>query len=236
MVRTYDKKKDINIQLSKNFKLSEFDCKCKRPECSIVLLDDALVDILQKIREHFGVSITVNSGHRCKKHNAEVGGSTTSHHMRGMAADIRVKGVAPEEVAKYAESIGIKRIGLYDEDHGYFVHIGSAITKNYWKNTSANKVNTFGGAPEPEKKEENIVEVKLPVLARGSKADAVKSLQNLLIGHGYQMLSTDGKTNYGADGSFGGATERAIAAYQKDKKLPVTKKADETTWKSLLRV
>lgn len=232
MVKTYNK--TAQKQLSQNFKLSEFKCKCSR--CSKILLDDELIKILQKIRDHFKVSININSGYRCESHNAEVGGASGSHHTKGMAADIVVKGIEPAEVAKYAESIGVKRIGLYDANHGYFVHIGSATTKNFWKNTNGNKVETFGGAPKPEKKEENVVEVKLPVLARGSKAKAVKSLQNLLIGHGYQMLSIDGKTNYGADGSFGGATERAIAAYQKDNKLPVTKKADEATWKSLLRV
>lgn len=232
MVKTYDKRKDQNVQLSKNFKVSEFDCKCKRSNCNIVLIDTALIDILQKIRDHFKVSINVNSGHRCKAHNTEVGGNSGSHHMKGMAADIRVKGVPCTEVAKYAESIGVKRIGLYDAAHGDFVHIGSGTTKNYWKNSSANKVDTFGGA----KKEEKFVEVKLPILKRGDKDDTVKSLQILLIGHGYQMLSTDGRTNYGVDGSFGGATERAISAYQKDNKLPVTKKADSATWKRLLKI
>lgn len=153
-----------------------------------------------------------------------------------MAADIVVKGVAPKEVAKYAESIGVKRIGLYETDKdGYFVHIGSADTKSFWYGQAGKQVETFGGAPKQEK-EEKFVEVKLPILKRGDKNDTVKSLQMLLIGHGYQMLSTDGKTNYGADGSFGGATERSITAYQKDSKLPVTKRADEATWKSLLEI
>ena len=95
-----------NKQLSSNFRVREFRCKCGK--CQTILVDDALVTILQRVRDHFGVSVNVNSGYRCEVHNEKVGGSQTSHHMRGMAADIRVKGVTPAEVAKYAESIGVQ--------------------------------------------------------------------------------------------------------------------------------
>lgn len=119
--------------MSNNFRLSEFKCKCKNSSCTTTLVDNELIKILQKIRNHFGVSININSGYRCLKHNSAVGGASGSHHTKGMAADIVVKGVAPKEVAKYAESIGVKRIGLYETDKdGYFVHIGSADTKSFW--------------------------------------------------------------------------------------------------------
>ena len=126
MVKKY--KRSEKLQLAKNFRLDEFKCKCG--ECDPILVDEALVDWLQKIRDHFGRSVNINSGYRCAKHNADpkVGGSPSSHHVKGMAADIRVEGVAPEEVAKYAESIGIRRIGLYDT----FVHIGSASSQSSW--------------------------------------------------------------------------------------------------------
>ena len=141
-VKTYDKSKDRCVQLSKNFKVREFACKCSR--CSIALVDEELVRILQQIRDHFGVSVDINSGYRCKEHNAEVGGDPNSSHMQGMAADIRVKGVAPREVAKFAESIGVKRIGLYEGDEGEFVHIGSGVTKRFWLGRKAVLVDTFG--------------------------------------------------------------------------------------------
>ena len=50
-VKTYDKSKDRCVQLSKNFKVREFACKCSR--CSIALVDEELVRILQQIRDHF---------------------------------------------------------------------------------------------------------------------------------------------------------------------------------------
>lgn len=49
----------------------------------------ALVDnLLDPLREAWGRPITVNSGYRCPQLNRIVGGVATSHHLRGMAADI----------------------------------------------------------------------------------------------------------------------------------------------------
>lgn len=49
----------------------------------------ALVDnILDPLREAWGKPLTVNSGYRCPALNRAVGGSATSQHVRGEAADI----------------------------------------------------------------------------------------------------------------------------------------------------
>ena len=45
-------------------------------------------EVLEPLREAFGQPVTVSSGYRCKALNAAVGGSATSQHMRGEAADI----------------------------------------------------------------------------------------------------------------------------------------------------
>ena len=215
MVKKY--KRSDKIQLSKNFKLDEFKCKCGK--CDPILVDDALIAWLQKIRDHFGKSVNVNSGYRCKTHNAspKVGGSPTSHHVKGMAADIRVQGITPEEVAKYAESIGIQRIGLYDT----FVHIGSDTTKKFWKGHNKVIVDTFGGKPKT-------VTLDLPVLRRCMKGEAVEALQVL--------LSAATQYNLAPDGSFGSATENALKAYQKSAHLDVDGSCGKATWSSLLGV
>lgn len=44
--------------------------------------------LLQPIRNKYGKSIIVTSGYRCQALNARVGGSVTSQHTKGMAADI----------------------------------------------------------------------------------------------------------------------------------------------------
>lgn len=44
--------------------------------------------LLQPIRDQYGKSIIVSSGYRCPLLNTKIGGSKTSQHMKGMAADI----------------------------------------------------------------------------------------------------------------------------------------------------
>ncbi len=215
MVKKY--KRSEKLQLSKNFRLDEFKCKCGK--CDPILVDEALVDWLQKIRDHFGRSVNINSGYRCAKHNADpkVGGNPGSHHMKGMAADIRVEGITPEEVAKYAESIGIQRIGLYTKKS--FVHIGSGTTKKFWMNDSTNEVNTFGGKPKN-------VTIELPVLRRGMKCEEVETMQVLLNVRGKYQLDTDG--------SFGGDTDAKLKDYQRKHGIKDSEGCGKATWKMLL--
>lgn len=134
--------KGKSLKVSTNFTSVEFDCKGKGC-CSSTIIDTKLVNFLQKIRTKFNAPITINSGYRCAKHNKAVGGASASYHTKGMAADIVVKGVEPKEVAKYAESIGVKGIGLYDT----FVHIDSRTTKSFWLGHAQTPTSTFGGAP-----------------------------------------------------------------------------------------
>lgn len=115
----------------KHFKRSEFACKCGK-HCNgfPVEPDEQLVRLLEKIRNHFGVPITINSGIRCKTHNANVGGASASQHMKGTAADIAVKGVAPVKVAAYVETLlpNTGGIGIY----GTFVHVDVRKQKSRW--------------------------------------------------------------------------------------------------------
>lgn len=214
-VKSY--KRSDRVQLAKNFKLDEFKCKCGK--CDPILVDEALVTWLQKIRDHFGKSVNINSAYRCAKHNADpkVGGSKSSHHVKGKAADIRVEGVTPVEVAKYAETIGIRRIGLYDT----FVHIGSDPTKKFWKGHEGTLVDTFGGKPE-------MVTLELPVLRRGMTCATVEALQVLLSAGTEHVLAPDG--------SFGRLTEEALEAYQDSNELKMDGVCGKATWSSLLGV
>ena len=82
--------------------------------------------------------------------------------------------------------------------------------------------------------EKKTVAVEPPVLKKGDKSDAVKAMQILLIGYGFEM-ENKGKT-YSADGSFGGATQNALDRYQSDKHLPATGKCDRGTWAALLGI
>ena len=63
---------------TKNFKVSEFACKC----CGENRIDQRILDMAQVIRDELGVPIHVNSGYRCAEHNARVGGVKGSYHTK----------------------------------------------------------------------------------------------------------------------------------------------------------
>lgn len=142
-IKTYAK--GSNTKLSANFNSSEFDCHGSGC-CSSTLVDDKLVTYLQQIREHFGKPLNISSGYRCATHNKNVGGATNSRHAKGQAADIYITGVTPAEIAKYAESIGILGIGLYETNSdGFFVHVDTRETKSFWYGQNEASRTTFGG-------------------------------------------------------------------------------------------
>ena len=89
--------------------------------------------------------------------------------------------------------------------------------------------------PAESKPATETVTVKLPVLKKGAKGNQVKALQALLIGYGYPMKDANGKT-YGVDGSFGGATDNAVRAFQKARGLGVDGSVGPATWNELLGV
>lgn len=60
-------------------------------------------NVLQPVRDAFGKGVKVNSGYRHPDVNAAVGGSRTSDHCKGMAADIEIPGVANHELATWIE-------------------------------------------------------------------------------------------------------------------------------------
>ena len=193
-------------RLAPNFRAEEFACKCGK--CTTALIDDVLVAQLQAIRNHFGKSVNITSGYRCAALNKAVGGDPNSSHMQGMAADIVVSGVKPTAVAQFAESMGIVRVGLYDD----FVHIGSGTVRRFWLGHQGSNVQTHGG--------EQSFAVTLPVLRRGDRGEAVKALQV--------------RFQLDADGSFGPATEAAVKAFQLKQGLPAHGIVDEPTCRALL--
>lgn len=59
--------------------------------------------VLQPVRDHFAKGVKVNSGYRAPEVNAAVGGSRTSDHCKGMAADIEIPGLPNYDLAKWIE-------------------------------------------------------------------------------------------------------------------------------------
>lgn len=218
--------KGSNAKVSDNFKVSEFACKGNGC-CSTVKIDKQLVTYLQKIRDHFGKSVTINSGYRCSKHNSAVGGSSGSKHTKGMAADIAVSGVKPAEVAKYAESLGIKGIGLYEGSDGNFVHIDTRTIKSFWYGHAQAKRTTFGGAPKAYTG--TFPSIKVTYYVTDKKGKKVKKTRNYLtvgdtgtqVIYLQKFLNWYGKYGLTCDGDFGGKTGNAVGKFQQAEKLTV---------------
>lgn len=126
-IKAYSKAKDGNKKLSTNFKVKEFACT---DGTDPIFIDTDLVAVLQKIRNHFGKSVTITSAYRTPTKNKACGGTTYSQHLYGKAADIKIKGVTPKKVAAYAETLLPKKggIGIYST----FTHIDVRATKSRW--------------------------------------------------------------------------------------------------------
>ena len=57
--------------------------------------------VLQPVRNYFGTAVRISSGLRVPELNSAIGGSTTSDHCKGMAADIEIPGVPNAELAQW---------------------------------------------------------------------------------------------------------------------------------------
>jgi len=97
------------IRLSKNFALSEMvkSATAERlgvdnspSDIHLVNLTHLAIHILQPVRDEFGV-ITINSGYRSPALNAKVGGSKTSQHCNGQAADFESFSTPNPDLAKW---------------------------------------------------------------------------------------------------------------------------------------
>lgn len=241
--------KTNKTKLTKNFAINEFACQGSGC-CSTVKIDTDLVAILQKIRDHFGKSVIITSGYRCPTHNRSASKSTSSYHMKGMAADIVVDGVAPLEVAKFAESIGVLGIGQYSN----FVHVDTRTTKFFWYGHEQSPRSTFGGKVETAAKDDYTQEQfvkdlqKIFGLSQTGVADskllaktvtisaiknykhpAVKPIQKRLYALGYTEVGT-------ADGVAGNKFSTALTKYQSKNSCVVDGEltAGHKTWKKIL--
>lgn len=100
----------------KHFELEEFACPC----CDDNEMDLMFVMALDKARESAATPFVVNSGYRCADHNEHVGGSETSSHLKGLAADIDASGShARFLILRSLLEHGFTRIGIA----GDFIHV-----------------------------------------------------------------------------------------------------------------
>jgi uncharacterized protein YcbK (DUF882 family) len=109
------------MRLTKNFSLSEFDCK-DGSEMPSQLLPNVLelAESLQELRNVLNSPIRINSAYRSLEHNSSIGGTNSSQHLFAKAADIVVKGKTPAQVATMIKLLILQGkmkqggIGVYD--------------------------------------------------------------------------------------------------------------------------
>jgi uncharacterized protein YcbK (DUF882 family) len=123
----------MSDRVSPHFTRKEFTCpNC---DCNFGAVDVQLLEILEKVRTHFNAPVKITSACRCLKKNRDIGSKDSSQHVKGVAADIKVKGVTPQEVYDYLDqNIDPPGLGRYDTFTHVDVRIGSYAR---WDSTHA---------------------------------------------------------------------------------------------------
>lgn len=222
-VKTYSKAKDGEKRLTENFRVKEFACKDGTDK---ILISMELVVMLQKLRAKLceklcgEVSININSGYRTKAHNKKIGGSPTSKHCKGLAADIICKKdgkvVPAKEVCAAAQDIDFDGIAYISATA---THVDCRGYRWWADETKGNKkvadFYSYYGMAYPEPTE---------TVKKGDKGTPVRWVQDKLKKAGY---------NLAVDGKFGGGTDRALRAFQKKKVPPADGKCGRNTRNAL---
>lgn len=205
-------KRGDKTALTKNFTRDEFQCQCKK--CEAQMIDTELVEKLQRIRDVLGVPLKITSGYRCIVHNASktVGGSRTSKHLYGFAADWRTlnRTLNPVALGIIAQAVGFGGIGIYWHPEAAMCHADTRAGKATWLCTSpgvypSTTYNAF----------------ILPTIRRGCTGDANRAATKML----QRLLKLT------PDGLFGEATENALLRAQESYGLKVDGICGPTSWK-----
>lgn len=100
------------MQLTTNFSLAELTRTSQKAanvpnQTELDALKSLATNILQPLRDALGKPIQITSGFRSEAVNEAVGGASTSQHRFGQAADIKVAGMTPFELASKIVELGL---------------------------------------------------------------------------------------------------------------------------------
>lgn len=142
------------MKLSDNFYLSEFvkselavrkgidNSPSSEVTANLKLLAE---EVLQPVRDHFNKPVTINSGYRSKALNEAIGGSSSSQHVKGEAADFEIIGMDNKDLANWIkDNLEFDQLILEfyeDEDlNSGWVHCSYSASKNRKSVLTAKKV------------------------------------------------------------------------------------------------
>lgn len=120
----------VNYYVTDHFLLSECICPC----CDRIKVVPGFyshMELLERMRQELGSAIVINSGYRCEKHNAEVGGKPRSWHLI-FATDVKPEDGDERKLLwlyRMALELGFGGIGKYET----FIHLDMRPEEARWR-------------------------------------------------------------------------------------------------------
>jgi hypothetical protein len=145
------------MNLSPNFTLEEMIASetASRHGIDNTPDNDALMNLrrlalfLEEVRKVVGMPLHINSAYRSPEANKKVGGKATSQHCKGAAADIKVKGMTPDQVVRAIIKAGLP----YDQvirEFDSWTHVSISNTKDEKPRKMALIIDKNGTRPFPK--------------------------------------------------------------------------------------
>jgi len=124
------------MNLSPNFTLEEMIASetaarygiDNTPDNDVLMNLRRLALFLEEVRKAVGMPLHINSAYRSPEANKKVNGKPSSQHCKGAAADIKVKGMTPDQVVKAIIKAGLN----YDQvirEFDSWTHVSIPNTK-----------------------------------------------------------------------------------------------------------
>jgi uncharacterized protein YcbK (DUF882 family) len=93
------------MKLTNNFNLNEFNKHNFTLTETVLRNIQELAKNLQVLRDEVKKPIKITSGYRDPSFNKKIGGATQSRHLTGQAADLKIEGYTPKQVAAIIEKL-----------------------------------------------------------------------------------------------------------------------------------
>lgn len=141
-----------------------------------LLIDEAAMDKLQKLRTALGKPLLITSAYRSEAHNKAVGGASGSQHRLGKAFDVRMDNHDPHAFEQAAKAVGFTGIGHYPKSG--FMHIDTGPARRWNDGSDFPKTGVATPTFPTEPKRETILdkigkpEVIIPTVGTGIGAAA----------------------------------------------------------------